>query len=475
MKMIPMPVGVERAKQEDKMKKFLVVLLSLGLIVAFSAAASAATTIKMGGTYYLQGNYWNNPTAAGDEANYSRAYIHQRARVQTDLGIVEGLSFRMRFDAMEKKWGQTDWKNNYEDQTGSKRQTTPAGNPKIQEGIELDQTMVFFKTAIGQFQVGYQLADAWGIPWGDNGTTRNRIFYTMPIGNLTLGAVYEKFFEADFTQVKTYPAGYKTDTDSNAYSLFGVFKYTGGDAGLLVKYFDDRSHRGDTVAAAPGQGGYSGKVYLIAPYGRAAFGPVYVEAEAYYAGGKAREWENGGAVPDIDMSAWGAFILGKFTMGPAAFGGAFSYSTGDDGKDASKSKQWAGGSGTGWNPALILMGDTLAGQSDNGVDGTTASPTNVSNKKMNSMIVNLFGSFKATPALSFDASFTWAKVNEKKTFLEDDLGMEIDVTASYKIYDNLTYMVGAGYLWTGDYFKGASATKNIGNDYLLMNNLTVTF
>ena len=55
------------------------------------------------------------------------------------------------------------------------------------------------------------------------------------------------------------------------------------------------------------------------------------------------------------------------------------------------------------------------------------------------------------------------------------MGIEFDVTAKYQIYDNLTYMVGAGYLWTGDYFKGALDTNKVGNDYLLMNKLTLSF
>jgi len=55
------------------------------------------------------------------------------------------------------------------------------------------------------------------------------------------------------------------------------------------------------------------------------------------------------------------------------------------------------------------------------------------------------------------------------------MGIEFDVTAKYKIYDNLTYMVGAGYLWTGDYFKKGVSTAKVGNDYILMNRLTLSF
>jgi len=36
-------------------------------------------------------------------------------------------------------------------------------------------------------------------------------------------------------------------------------------------------------------------------------------------------------------------------------------------------------------------------------------------------------------------------------------------------------MLGAGYLWTGDRFKGNTATTLIDDDYLLMNNLTLSF
>jgi hypothetical protein len=36
-------------------------------------------------------------------------------------------------------------------------------------------------------------------------------------------------------------------------------------------------------------------------------------------------------------------------------------------------------------------------------------------------------------------------------------------------------MVGAGYLWTGDYFKGANQAGSIGNNYLLLNKLSLSF
>jgi len=62
-------------------------------------------------------------------------------------------------------------------------------------------------------------------------------------------------------------------------------------------------------------------------------------------------------------------------------------------------------------------------------------------------------------------------------------GMEVDITGTYKITNNLTYMLGAGYLFTGDYFKGANQIvgsndyqgAKINDEYMLINKLTLSF
>ena len=48
-------------------------------------------------------------------------------------------------------------------------------------------------------------------------------------------------------------------------------------------------------------------------------------------------------------------------------------------------------------------------------------------------------------------------------------GTEVDLTGTYKITNNLSYMLGFGYLFTGDYFKGKNGTK-VDDDYLIMTN-----
>ena len=443
------------------MKKLLVVLLSLGLIVAFSTAASAAD-VKFGGQYYLSGVYWDNPSAA-DSDRYSKAFFYQRVRLQPTFQIAEGLTFTARIDALEKQWGQTNWKGGYSDEPLSRKLTAVTADPPrgMQENIEFERGYVTFTTAIGGFQVGYQAADEWGTAFGDNGTTRPRILYQLPVGPMTIVAIYEKFYE---TATAFGVNLRKADADYDTYALAGVYKFKGGEAGLLGKYYNDASQRDATL------GSYRTKIYLISPYAKATFGPVYFEAEFDYVGGKAAAFDVAGT--DIDMQAWGAYVMAKVNLGPAYVGGLFAYATGDDGTDATKITTFPAGGGTSWNPALILMNDDMNTWSGG---GATTSPAGVTSKKLNMMLAQVFGGFNVTPKLNLGAALTWAKANEKLTFVDDKLGTEIDVTATFKIYDNLSYMMGAGYLFTGDYFKGASAANEIGNDYLLMNKLTLSF
>ena len=102
------------------MRKILVALLVFGLVVAFSAPASAVD-IKVSGQYYVMGVFESNPslateawrntgmaaTASGKAS--SAAWVAQRLRLQPEFKIAEGLTLTTRFDALEKKWGDVSW------------------------------------------------------------------------------------------------------------------------------------------------------------------------------------------------------------------------------------------------------------------------------------------------------------------------------------------------------------------------------
>lgn len=460
------------------MKKFLVVLLSLGLIAAFSTAASAVD-VKFSGQYYVSGVYESNRTLQDTDSTYSRAYFWTRTRVQTAFQVAEGLSFTTRFDAFEKQWGGVNRSSSTtEDKSNSGRvnvnATTGNANAALQENLEMEYGFVTFKTAIGQFDVGYQAADEWGTVFGDTPGSRPRVKYVTAFGPVTLLGVYEKVYEAD-TLLGTPPvASTLSAADADNYIVAAIYNWNAGNAGFLYKYIN-----GDRTRPAAA-GSFSTKVHAFVPYMKATFGPVYVEAEADYLTGKTAKFESPSASADIDKEGYGAYFLVRVNLGPAYFGGQFGYSSGNDTVTAASAdgKDKSGpASSTSWTPALIFGNANLRswmyGQDIGGANGTVSYNAN---NKQNLLLYNGFVGFNPTPKINIEAAVSYMYADKQPTgYVSKTYGTEADIKATYKIYDNLSYMVGAGYLWTGDYFKGTSDATKIGNDYILLNQLTLNF
>jgi len=445
------------------MKKFLVVLLSLGLIVAFGATASAAD-VKFGGSYYIMGLYDNNAQLANVDKTYSRAFLYQRIRIQPVFQIAEGLTFTTRFDAMEKQWGQTDWRGGFDDKASSRRETQSFGNPKIQENIEFERGYVTFKTAVGQIDAGYMSSGKWGTDFGDDEQSRPRVKITTPLGPMVFGAGWQKTFEADTSSQAGY-AG-KVDADVDSFWIYAVYNFKGGNTGLL--------YSGSSSAQMRPTSNYRASSHALIPYVKATFGPVYVEGEVFFSRGKAAEFDSG--VGDKDLDGLGAYVKARVNLGPAYVGGSVLYSQGDD--DPLDSTVKIGPSSQDLDVGLILGNDALqtweatSGNGTGNVNG--AGPFD--SGKANSRMYSTFVGFDATPKLNMEAVLVYAERDKVPAGYDSKkLGWEFDLTAKYKIYDNLTYMVGAGYLWTGDYFKGTNSANQIGNDYLLMNRLSLSF
>lgn len=486
------------------MKKLLVVLLSLGLIVAFSTAASAVD-VKFGGSYYLVGVYESNPALRGSDYAYSHAFFYQRYRLQPVFVIAEGLSTTFRFDAMEKQWGNNNWGGAVDDNPQTNPQVPVAKPPRgEQANFEFERGWVTFTTGIGMFLVGYQNVDDWGTDYGDYSNTRPRIQFATKFGPVTLALTYEKLFESDtagpnvaaaYNTTTGYP--YYTNADNDTYAISATYNGKGFEAGLLYKYY-----LLNTLANNAGTGaglnvdrphGISQTRNLLSPYMKGTFGPLYIEGEAQYWFGKYAQYEAPIAgVQDVDLSAWGAYVKGKYQFGPAYVGALFSYASGDDFGDKTKNTINPGGAGTNFQPALILLNDALRAWTlrdslaasgtafvSNGVGAAIGANAPTSNK-YNSLIYSAFVGVDPTPKLNVEANLIYATVDKTQLSatteaVDKKLGTEIDIKATYKIYDNLTYMVGAGYLWAGDYWKGTNANAQIDNNYILQNQLTLSF
>jgi hypothetical protein len=334
--------------------------------------------------------------------------------------------------------------------------------------------------------------------------------YAVPIGPVNLILDYSKEYDNSFSAVNSSSySAYRTDRDLDSYRIAGIYNFKGGEAGALFLWNRDATHRGwgstDTFpfyAGAP----YSSNIYVIDPYVKAKIGPVTLQAEAQYWFGNAIKYEYGlGGSPlgggyymnDVSVSAISAFVDATANFGMFYFGGSAAYLSGDDPGTTDKvegsgSAGMVNSGGLDWNPCLILFNNELNYWAGN-VYGHT--DTVVNNEMSNAWFFQGRVGAKPTPQLDVMMAVSYAMVDKKIATYYTPLGFygpsytnpggtygtEVDVTATYKITNNLTYMLGAGYLFTGDYFKGVDnygrsfGNANVQDDFILINKLTLSF
>ena len=438
------------------MKRFWLVLLSLGLIMAFSASAFAVD-VKFSGNYQLGGIYLNKTSVAdvtGTDA-LSTAFFFQRLRLFTEFAIAPGVSFNTRADIMKRAWGAA------RSAPSPAQDDLSAGSAAENENIVFDYAYVHFDTPLGFLQAGYMLDNVWGTQFGDSESPTGCLFYGKGIDKLFIGLMFYK--EAEFSYTAKVAAT-AADRDVDKYVAFVMYTERNWNAGFLYVFVRNAAARGINETT---------KLHIFVPYVKANIGPVALESEVAYTTGKAPEFE-AGAGNDVTVSQWSAYVNAVATFGPFYVGGTFAYVEGDDLGTTDKLEGGVLDGGKDWNPCLILWNYDrsywVGGLAGNGIS-TNGSPMS------NAWFYQAKAGVKPMDKLDIMGSVSYATAdkNPAANWVSKNYGWEVDVTGTYKITNNLSYLLGFGYLITGDYFKGANAANNVANDYLVINKLTLTF
>jgi hypothetical protein len=434
------------------MKRFWLVLLSLGLVMAFSASA-LAVDVKFSGQFYVGGMWLDKTTFKKDTATDgpSTAFFYQKLRLTTEFVAAPGVKLITRADIMEKAWGTT------RTTPGTAPDSLSQGTTAENENIAFDMAYVEFATPIGLFKAGYQPDGAWGTVFGDSMAGAPCITYIVP-GTFTIIGKYCKVGENSYTAKN--PTQTAADRDNDSILAAFIYGWKGGQAGLLGKYY----HMSSARAAL----GNATQWYLLIPYVKAQLGPVALQSEVYYGWGKYPT-----ATGEKDLNNLTAWVDATATFGPVYFGGSVAYVSGDDPTTTDKLEGGILSGGADWNPCLLLWNydrnywvGGIAGQ------GTATNAGYMSNAWF------FQGRAGVKPTAKFDimGSVSYAFADKKPAgYTSDSYGWEIDVTGTYKITNNLSYMLGVGYLMTGDYFKGATVGTSIKDNYIVVNKLTLTF
>jgi len=439
------------------MKRIWLVLLSLGLVMAFSVSA-LAVDVKSSGEYYAAGMLLRSVNVANEDSAGTH-FFFQRFRLGNDFIVSPCLKLVTRVDVMERTW-EPDTEANYD--TGS-----------YDRNFDFDIVYIDYTSPIGLFQVGYMPDYVWGNIWSNRSTgpTSGQIKYIVPIPNtpVTLVAAYAKEGENSYFLDNTTGSALVADRDYDSYRAGGVFSFKDGEAGLLFIYNRDASSRG--ITPAPPALPYLLKAWSIDPYFKAKVGPVALQAEAVYQFGKIQMEDPYGAY-DQDISSLTAWLDADAKFGIVGVGGSLAYVSGDDdATDDTKHDTLTGGRD--WDPCLIMFNNTTM----NSWVGPIASYTTTSGI-VGEMKNAIFGQLRATltpvPEFTGLMSVSYAQADKAPKGYEDDYGMEVDITGTYKITNNLSYMLGFGYLFTGDYYK-AGTSNDVEDNYIILNKLTLNF
>jgi hypothetical protein len=338
----------------------------------------------------------------------------------------------------------------------------------------------------------------WGTVWGNDSTgpTVGLIKWAAPVGPVILVANFAKIEDNSSSSVSQNSYNWvsninatRTDRDLDSYRAGFVYPFksakANGQAGILMVYSRDASNRG--VAS----GAYLARSYKIMPYAKATIGPVALEAEINYNWGDARNYEYGG--PTIRIDSLSAYLNADAKFGMVKVGGTFAYVQGDDNPMDDVAHNVTTG-GIDYNPCLLLFNYDTVNYWVGGIRGYGGAlgPSQVGGPLTNAWFLQGRVGASPTPQLDILASLSWA-TTDKKPFTgmpptgyygSGDYGFEVDVTGTYKITNNLSYMLGAGYLFAGNYFKGTdyapalgqrSGEVEINDDFIIINKLTLSF
>ncbi len=455
----------------------VLVLAAACLVIAEEAGErpAHAGSLKLSGSYFAAGIYAENPSLQDRNKGPGRgpfALYHQRLRISSQFNVSEGLFLTTRFDAMEGIWGAADT-------TGS-------------QNIAFEQAYVTFRTAAGIFLVGTQDFDSFGTAIMDSGTVASAsgIKYLLPLGSLTLAAAFRKDTKGAGI---TTGVGQASDADADIYYLMGTWRDQAREAGLLYEYLRNAVFRpiASPIPAAP-NGPYLSTLHVFLPYAKMKAGNLSLEAEGVYAAGDWCTYERPAvppSIPDVKAETYAFYLGAKLTLGPGYVGGIFIYARGDDYGAADRQE---GGfaeflnAGGDFNPCLIFMNywyTTVVGSLTPASGGNAKSYFND-----NLRFYQVYAGIRPLDRLELRASYALALADKKprtakglplsatnREFESDRYGTEIDFTTSYMLYDNLEYMVGLGYFFTGDYFKGDDPHAAVADNYLLMHKLTLNF
>lgn len=240
-----------------------------------------------------------------------------------------------------------------------------------------------------------------------------------------------------FIWMKAYEGGMGDEANDNDFDYYALKPtFTVGDGmkltpTLVYMYSKDASAWGRTTANE------TVKVYFVGLDADVNLDMGSVWFTGSYEGGDA-EMVTGDT---LDVSAWLVAAGATIDMGAADIHGEIFYATGDDADTDDEVEAFfvPAGQSYYWSEIMGL-----------GIFDNQASSGSCADKISNIMAANIGIGFKASDDLKITADVWYAKLIEKDANDEDALGTEIDLKITYNLLENLNLDIVAAYLFAGE-------------------------
>ncbi|MEN8140946.1 MAG: hypothetical protein ABFR97_06945 [Thermodesulfobacteriota bacterium] len=422
------------------MKKVLSTVAALGLVAGLASTASALE-FSATGHYDLIGTYTSQSTDGGiTNDSASDAWLEHEFVIAPKMKVNDKVSMNARIFLA----------GTAEDEVGGAGEGIMGQSDE--EGVYLHYLYMDYKSPIGMFRLGRQAAGAYFgnylnvVAHGD----RLRWYSNDLGGGFKLSAFLQKFREGS-------PDPASSDNDVDIWSFGGFAKSKALTYSLWLDYF-----RGGDDAAAPAPYGQA-DFYRFKGYYQQTFGDLYAMAEFSYKFGDLNE-----AGSEIDtLAAIGEFGVAMETLDLSAM---VFYASGDDNgmTDGSKDNAMSGtyGLGSAFAPFTVLT------NTDTGLLTAEKAGVNANAAMVNAGVIacGFFADVATSDSLTLHAGVGYALAESEPAGADDEYGWEVDLGLSYKLNDNLSYHLDAGYLMAGDFF-GADPEDVI----LVTNGVSMTF
>ena len=457
------------------MKKVLSTVAALGLVAGLASTA-AAVEFKMSGKYLVEGAYLSDSTGNGiktteaaAENNASNAYWLHTFEVRPTMQVNDKISM----SSVIRLADDTFW--------GSQADTA-AGTSNVNNAgdVYVHQLYMDYASPIGNMRFGRVPAGAYGTAFMDFNQRADRVMWWpsfMASGPVTTLFYMQKSTDnnnanngptAPATAFGTVTTNNASDADSTKYVGRVYYKDANLDAGMEYGFANNQ-----TVATT------NNVKQNVTLYGKYNLNNFFANAElVHYFGDK--EYDAVGTA-EQNYDSWAGMLQGGVKIDALTASLAYVYAEGQDITKQNNTIQNAldtTGTGDMFEPLYILTGRHTGILNNDIFNGSTAS---ASAAGVHAIVAA--ADYAVSNQLTLHGAIGWAKADENvykngavlTASNDDEYGWEYNVGAAYKLLDNLTYEAHFGYLDTGDYFNGNSATDITNNVYLMTHSLTMTF